>query len=615
MIQDWLLFQISTKKLGVESDKKAKRIWFRFPKLVGNNGVDLSAIGVRVNFRNANGDGDIYIVEDLTTDGDYVIFSWELTRKVTAYKGNVSFVVCAVKSATDGTIKNEWNTTLNKECEVFEGLEVTEQIEQENPDIIEYILANLGGSVSSEEIAQAVEAYLAENPPSGMTEEEKAQLQKNTEDISSLSEEKVDNPSTGAVGQILEIETVDENGKPKTYKAVDKPTGGGEGLSTDLKTAFINYYTHVMPNFDDTNGLSYVNAILTALGAETRGESGEEPDTPVEPGNPEVTLTSISATYTGGDVTVGTALTDLTGITVTGTYSDGSIVNITDYTLSGMIAEGNNTITVSYGGKTASFIVVGIAESSGEEDGGEVTLLKNIAFDGTSYLDTEIIPETVNYRYVFGVQAPSADVNHTKYYFMGVHMRDNTSLPASNYHPMLWRMNMINNNYNAERPSSAVYMEFAGVTTAGIFMGQDQAGASNNQFYDQPLYCSFTDGEQSVWLDEELTQLPTGGSFKTFPTTTQFSTNANYNADKLPILPIWLGRPNTSSKGTSYEVIDNAVLAGVKFYCFKVYDENDNLIADMRPAKQGNVIGMYCNVREKFYAGNGTLTYEEPEVA
>lgn len=152
------------KKIGVESDEKAKRIWFRFPKLVGNNGVDLSAIGVRVNYRNANGDGDIYIVEDLTTDGDYVIFSWELTRKVTAYKGNVSFVVCAVKSATDGTIKNEWNTTLNKECEVLEGLEVTEQITQENPDIIEYILANLGGSVSSEEIANAVEEYMTTHP-------------------------------------------------------------------------------------------------------------------------------------------------------------------------------------------------------------------------------------------------------------------------------------------------------------------------------------------------------------------------------------------------------------------------------------------------------------------
>lgn len=134
------------KKFGVESDEKVKRIWFRFPKLVGNNGVDLSAIGVRVNFQNANGDRDIYMVEDLTVDGDYVIFSWELSRKVTAYKGHISFVVCAVKSSTTGVVKNEWNTTLNKDCEVLEGLEVTEQIAQENPDIIEYILANLGGS-------------------------------------------------------------------------------------------------------------------------------------------------------------------------------------------------------------------------------------------------------------------------------------------------------------------------------------------------------------------------------------------------------------------------------------------------------------------------------------
>ena len=81
-----------------------------------------------------------------------------------------------------------------------------------------------------------------------------------------------------------------------------------------------------------------------------------------EPDNPEVTLTSISATYTGGDVTVGTALTSLTGITVTATYSDGSTANVTDYTLSGEIVEGNNTITVSYSGLTTTFTVTGIME-------------------------------------------------------------------------------------------------------------------------------------------------------------------------------------------------------------------------------------------------------------
>ena len=81
----------------------------------------------------------------------------------------------------------------------------------------------------------------------------------------------------------------------------------------------------------------------------------------------QVTLTHISATYTGSDVEEGTALSDLTGITVIATYSDGSTATVTGYTLSGEIAEGENTITVSYGGKTTTFTVIGTASASAGE--------------------------------------------------------------------------------------------------------------------------------------------------------------------------------------------------------------------------------------------------------
>lgn len=266
-------------KLGVESDEKAKRVWFRFPKMVGNNGIDLSEISVRVNFRNANGDGDIYVVEDVTPDGDYVIFSWELTRDVTAYKGHISFVVCAVKSSSTGVVKNEWNTTLNKECEVLEGLEVTEQIVQENPDIIEYILANLGGSVSAEQIAEAVEEYMLAHPievPENLsdlnedathrtvTDEEKAKWDKAEENVQSDWNETdstsdafvknkpsipsktsdlnndsnfISSPATAEVGQVLEVEAIDENGKPSSWKTVTLEDGiaNVEMSSTDTE--------------------------------------------------------------------------------------------------------------------------------------------------------------------------------------------------------------------------------------------------------------------------------------------------------------------------------------------------------------------------------------------
>lgn len=78
-----------------------------------------------------------------------------------------------------------------------------------------------------------------------------------------------------------------------------------------------------------------------------------------EGGEPEKILTGISATYSGGDVPVGTALSELTGIVVTATYSDGSTQILTDYTLSGTIAEGENVITVTYKDMTTTFTVVG----------------------------------------------------------------------------------------------------------------------------------------------------------------------------------------------------------------------------------------------------------------
>jgi hypothetical protein len=92
---------------------------------------------------------------------------------------------------------------------------------------------------------------------------------------------------------------------------------------------------------------------VTVAAAESGGEEG---------GELEVTLSRISAAYSGGDVAVGTAVSDLTGIVVTAYYANGVTKPVTDYTISGTIAEGSNTITVSYGGKTATFTVVGVAK-------------------------------------------------------------------------------------------------------------------------------------------------------------------------------------------------------------------------------------------------------------
>lgn len=104
--------------LGVESDEKAERLYFQCPKIVGDN-IDLSTLGLRINFQNANMQKDQYIVDDVQVSGDIITFSWLLSRRVTQYRGDVSFIVCAVKTAGEA-ITNEWNTTLAT-AQVLEG--------------------------------------------------------------------------------------------------------------------------------------------------------------------------------------------------------------------------------------------------------------------------------------------------------------------------------------------------------------------------------------------------------------------------------------------------------------------------------------------------------------
>lgn len=124
--------------LGVESDEKVERMYFQCPKIVGDN-IDLSKLALRVNFRNANDQKDQYIVDDVEISGDNITFSWLLSRRVTQYKGNVSFIVCAMKASGE-EITNEWNTTLAT-AQVLEGLEADITLPEEDTDVVKQLIA------------------------------------------------------------------------------------------------------------------------------------------------------------------------------------------------------------------------------------------------------------------------------------------------------------------------------------------------------------------------------------------------------------------------------------------------------------------------------------------
>lgn len=159
------------------------------------------------------------------------------------------------------------------------------------------------------------------------------------------------------------------------YMAEHSVSGGG--LTAEQITALDNMFK--VCAFTKADVSAEYNAFCTAFGI----EGGIVPDEPDIPDEPTVNLSSISVTYSGGDVAVGTAVNNLTGIVVTAHYSDGTSKAVTGYTLSGTIGEGSNTITVSYGGKTATFTVTGVAESGGGEEAdvsNETTWTSGVAY-------------------------------------------------------------------------------------------------------------------------------------------------------------------------------------------------------------------------------------------
>lgn len=126
--------------VGVESDEDVRRLNFQMPKQYGE--VDLSEFDIKINFVNANNSGDVYAVTDKAVSGDNITFSWLVGRNALAYRGNIRFIVCLKKADAEGVVQQEFNTTVAT-LSVLEGLETTEQVIQENPDIIEQILARL----------------------------------------------------------------------------------------------------------------------------------------------------------------------------------------------------------------------------------------------------------------------------------------------------------------------------------------------------------------------------------------------------------------------------------------------------------------------------------------
>ena len=207
--------------LGVESDDDVNIINFQMPKMY--SGFDLSEFSARINYMNANGEGDLYIADDMAVDGDNLTFSWLVGRNACKYVGSTQFIVCLKKFDDEQVVVKEFNTTVYS-LPVLKGLETTEAVVQQNPDIIEYILTlieDAGGIDMSNYYTKAqVDALIPSRLPNPASLYINGVQYDGSQAVSVFTEQN-DGIDASASGQIIHVDDVAVGVPIKSLNAYD----------------------------------------------------------------------------------------------------------------------------------------------------------------------------------------------------------------------------------------------------------------------------------------------------------------------------------------------------------------------------------------------------------
>ena len=125
------------QRIAVQYDHDVETVTFDCPRYWDD--LDMSDLSIYINYMRKDRVVGVYKATDISVDtaNDRIMhFNWKISRNVTEVVGQLKFLICIKKGDADGNEVNHWNSELNTDMYISEGLEVGEGFFDSYPDII-----------------------------------------------------------------------------------------------------------------------------------------------------------------------------------------------------------------------------------------------------------------------------------------------------------------------------------------------------------------------------------------------------------------------------------------------------------------------------------------------
>lgn len=144
----------SLKKIGVQFDKDIETVTFDCPRYWDNH--DMSKMKIYINYVRQDMEPGSFIATNITVDSkdnNLMHFDWTISDNVTAVEGTITFLVCIKSTDSQGNEKNHWNSEINTDMFISQGMETVETVIKKHPDIITQLLQRMEAVEAVQDIA------------------------------------------------------------------------------------------------------------------------------------------------------------------------------------------------------------------------------------------------------------------------------------------------------------------------------------------------------------------------------------------------------------------------------------------------------------------------------